>query len=386
MNILTIDCETTTSNKGNPFDKKNQLVTLHYKIDNGTPVCIYMDNTETQIQEVNILKSLINTADLIVGFAFKFDLHWLRKVGVNLFDTRIFDCQLAEYVLSDQTTMFPSLDGVCEKYGLEKKLDIVRTEYWDKGIDTLDIPKEILEDYGNKDVDLTYQVFQKQQQELGSKKLLHGLLCQDLVVLQEMEWNGLYYNDALCVSRAQELDAQIGEIRSKLNRLYPDVPLNFSSNDHVSAFLYGGEVKWEEREHHGFWENGARKGRPRFTLRHHKVALPRLVTPLPRTELKKKGYFATSEDVLLKLKNKCSYIALLLELSKLEKRNGTYYKGIPKINKVMDWPANEIHGSFHQCLTATGRLSSSKPNQQNFDTTLLDIFESRYLNETHVNV
>jgi DNA polymerase-1 len=63
-----------------------------------------------------------------------------------------------------------------------------------------------------------------------------------------------------------------------------------------------------------------------------------------------------------------------LELSKLEKRNGTYYKGLVKLREEMHWPENKLHGQFNQCVAATGRLSSSKPNLQNFDSSLQDIF------------
>jgi DNA polymerase-1 len=65
----------------------------------------------------------------------------------------------------------------------------------------------------------------------------------------------------------------------------------------------------------------------------------------------------------------------LAELSKLD---GTYYKGMININKEMNWPENKIHGQFNQCVAATGRLSSSKPNLQNFAGDCQDIFVSRY--------
>jgi DNA polymerase I-like protein with 3'-5' exonuclease and polymerase domains len=66
----------------------------------------------------------------------------------------------------------------------------------------------------------------------------------------------------------------------------------------------------------------------------------------------------------------------LIELSKLEKRNGTYYKGLVKLRQEMHWPKNKLHGQYNQCVAKTGRLSSSKPNQQNFDSSLQDIFIS----------
>jgi DNA polymerase-1 len=71
---------------------------------------------------------------------------------------------------------------------------------------------------------------------------------------------------------------------------------------------------------------------------------------------------------------------LLLELAKLEKLNGTYYKGLVNLRKEMHWPVGVLHGSFNQTTASTGRLSSSRPNAQNFATDILDIFISRYDN------
>jgi len=64
--------------------------------------------------------------------------------------------------LNKQTPRYPSLDQACEKYGIPLKLDVVKTEYWDKGICTSEVPTEILQEYLEGDLDRTERVFKEQ--------------------------------------------------------------------------------------------------------------------------------------------------------------------------------------------------------------------------------
>jgi DNA polymerase-1 len=104
------------------------------------------------------------------------------------------------------------------------------------------------------------------------------------------------------------------------------------------------------------------------------------VNPLPKSELLKEGKFATDEATLRKLKGPAAkkYVSVLLKYAELEKLIGTYYEGIPKLNKEMHWPKGMIHGQFNQVVAKTGRLSSSKPNLQNFAGDVEDIFITRH--------
>jgi DNA polymerase I-like protein with 3'-5' exonuclease and polymerase domains len=202
----------------------------------------------------------------------------------------------------------------------------------------------------------------------------------DLLVLQEMEATGLPFNEQLCAVRAQEVDDKVSKIKLQLSAIYPNVPINFGSGDHLSAFLYGGIVKEDGKEHVGFYKTGERAGQPKYKNIIIEHILPRLYQPLRGSELQKEGMFATDEGTLRKLKGKKNVVNLLLELSKLEKLNGTYYRGLVTLREQMHWPVGILHGQFNQTTAATGRLSSSKPNLQNFASELQDIFVSRYDN------
>jgi DNA polymerase-1 len=76
----------------------------------------------------------------------------------------------------------------------------------------------------------------------------------------------------------------------------------------------------------------------------------------------KTGQFVTSEEVLTQLQHKHEIVADILSYRGLKKLLGTYIDTLPLlINKR----TGHIHTSFNQCVTATGRLSSTDPNLQN---------------------
>ena len=117
--------------------------------------------------------------------------------GIKFSDKKIWDCQLTQFMLSGQKDTYPSLNRTCELYGFEKKLDLVSENYWKNGIDTPDVPRDTLEEYLQKDLELTEKVMLKQKEELADNPLLTRLISlhnQDLLGLQEMEFNGLLFN------------------------------------------------------------------------------------------------------------------------------------------------------------------------------------------------
>lgn len=381
MKELVLDVETTFQKLANrassnlPFDRRNKLVCIAQYDSSGRGICLRADDHGNRDR----IQSEVDTADIVIGFNFKFDYHWLRHYGVSLSNARLWDCQLAEFIRRNQVGAMPSLDECLEIAGLEKKYDVVKEEYWNKGINTDQIPWDVLSSYAMQDVRQTYALYQWQRTQLSPvKQRLLSLLCQDLHILQEMEWNGLKYNSNLCKERASELSEKISALTSELSSVYPDVPINFGSSQQLSAFLYGGIVKQEIKEHVGFFKTGLRAGQPKYRNAVIEHQLPRLYTPLKGSEMATEGVYATDESTLKKLKGRRAVIDKLLELSKLSKLNETYYIGLDQLNETMQWPDNMIHGQFNQCVAQTGRLSSSKPNLQNFASDLQDIFITRY--------
>ena len=62
----------------------------------------------------------------------------------------------------------------------------------------------------------------------------------------------------------------------------------------------------------------------------------------------------------------------------LDKRLTTYYRGLNKLVDEQNWRKGVLHGQLNQCVARTGRLSSSKPNLQNFDGEIKSLFKTRY--------
>lgn len=377
---MAIDTENNTWNTGAPFDSRFKSVCYSWASEGTSGASTWSEDSLAH------LRDSVAGCGVLVGFNLKYDLHVIRKVaGITVpigSKRRIWDCQLAEFVRSNQKLRYPSLEGALVEHGLGHKTDIVKTEYWDKGVQTEDIPWEILSEYAENDAIKTYQLYKHQLEVLTPEQIrLVWLMGMDLLILEEMEWNGIVFNEELCNERSESITREIHEISSELSRVYPDVPINFSSGDHLSAFLYGGTITEVRKEHIGFFKTGQRAGEPKFRNVDFVHELPRLVEPLPRSELKKKGFYATNADTLLKLKpskKTRGIIELIQKQVRLETLLSKTYRGLIKVRTEQMWQPGELHGQFNQVTVATGRLSSSGPNLQNLDSAASDLFISRY--------
>ena len=194
MRSLILDVETTISNKGNPFDETNKLCYIGLLGSTCRTISIEYDS-EPYRHKLQEVQEEIDKAEILVGFNIKFDLHWLRKYGINFVGKRIWDCQLVHFILTGQQNPYPSLNGVSAYYDLGSKLDVVAQEYWGNKIDTPNIPRDILEEYLIGDLQLTQKVYEKQREEIASHakgmQRLISLHNQDLLILQEMSMQRL---------------------------------------------------------------------------------------------------------------------------------------------------------------------------------------------------
>lgn len=394
MKYSIFDVETTTSNSGNPFDQTNKLVCAGV-LSNGKSLTYY--------DKFNEIDNTLQGSDLAVGFNLKFDLHWWRRMGFK-YPKSIWDCQLAEFLLSYQENKYPSLDETLEKYGYPPKLDVVKNEYWDKGIDTDKVPREILSEYLATDLIRTEQVFKRQYHMFQSQQYKHlyklfRLQCQDLLVLADMEYNGVVFNTEKARAKASEIQTEQDEILVHLRKFFGDIPFNITSDYHLSALLYGGVILEECRIPVGLYKTGAKTGQVRYKVEYIAYECPRLVEPLKGTESHEKvskkelefvqkgvlteprKYWTVNEETLLQLKIKGKGKAIIesvIRYNKLDKLKSTYLLGWSKLIDEMNWEKDMIHSQLNQTLVVTGRLSSSKPNGQNADKLTKLFCESRY--------
>lgn len=388
--VLAFDCETTgatNGTKGNPFTPDNRLVCSGTFSNVGESEFRLLDYRNVPYGPLlGTFQTAVDAADLLVGFNTKFDLHWKRRYGVTFRNKNLWDVQLAYFIMTYQRNPFPALSDVSAHYGLpEGKDETIRTEYWEKSIDTDQVPVDVLESRVVQDAKLTYQLYELQEEELKHKPQMRKLIwlaCQDLMVLEEMEWNGLTYDIARSQELADKTAARMLELQKELDQLVaPPCDINWGSNDDVSACLFGGKLEVRVKERYDFtYKDGRVKEKERWTTREYE--LPRILQPLEGSERDKEGFFHVGADVLQNLRpgdaRGKQIIANLLEIGKLERTQSTYLLGLPKRIEQMGWENNTLHPSITGVRTGTGRLASRDPNGQNMDKRVLECLKSRY--------
>ena len=392
MRSLVFDCETTGAqrNKGNPFDPRNKLMCIGFGGEDGT-ICKAVEHQPEPYKETLInFQGFVNACDTIVAFNAKFDMHWCKRYGISFEGKKVWDCQLFHFIQSNQRHRMPSLNEVAEHYGFPPKLDVVKTEYWAQNIDTDAVPWDILKEYAEYDVELTYQIYLKQMAEFEllpqNRQNLILLHMEDLLGLEEMEYNGTKYNVALSLSMAEQLEREITAIDSGLSRYCPNVSISFNSDRQLSAFLYGGVVVKDEQETYTFhYKDGREAQKQRWIKKEYK--LPKIIDPLKGTD-NANGWsvdVGTLRTLLGKAKGfQRRILEPLVARSKLEKRMSTYCLGTPKLLEHMQWQHNLLHPSINQCVAITGRLSETKPNLQNQDGAMRICFPSRYTSKKKI--
>lgn len=386
---LVIDLETSVNNvgedaigdmKASPFHPDNKIVAVGSKC--GRSSAIYMVWMPSKVTDISCKNCVI------VGHNIAFDLHYLLKEDYNgtkrlLANNTIWDTQLAEYILSGQTKMYPSLDYCAAKYGGTIKDEKIK-EYWDAGVKTEDIPREELEEYLMNDIKNTELVFLNQVKEAERQGLMNLMRTQMEARLAtiEMEFNGMcvdkYVINSGIVRRRQEKSQTEHHIKAVILPHMCSHPhlINLASDEHVSILLFGGSVDVEQRVPMKnilglpvVFKSGEKKGQPRFTKEVVTVSAPGLYTPNPEWELKKKGFYSTAHDIISSL-TMSPIVDALLRLRDIDKDLSTYFIGYSKLI----WPSTNvpnssgygiIHQSLNHCVTKTGRLSCTKPNLQN---------------------
>jgi len=375
-------------NHANPFDPRNKLMCIGAKLEEGPTNCWNVEHQPEPYADLLGLfqRAITNRADLLVGFNLKYDMHWCKRYGIEFKDKKVWDCQLYHFFKTNQRGRMPSLNEVALSYGFPVKLDVVKTEYWDLGLDTDVVPWEVLSEYCQYDVDLTHDIFKEQYKEFQGlsqqRKNLILLHMEDLLGLEEMEYNGTKYNTEKSLAMADSLEMEIKAIDKELGNYCPNVHLSFNSDRQLSAFLYGGKVVKDEQESYTFTYKDPKKPpvqKTRWVKKEY--ILPRIIEPLKGTD--NANGWSVDVTTLRTLSGKANrlqkrILGPIIIRSKLEKRKSTYCLGTPKLIAGMGWEGGILHPSINQCVAITGRLSETKPNLQNQDSDMRVCFPSRY--------
>ncbi len=166
----------------------------------------------------------------------------------------------------------------------------------------------------------------KKLEEVGGLSLFNNIEMPLVPVLAEMQYNGMLVDEQELKDFGNTLKEQLDVLTKNIYELCGE---EFNINSHQQL----GKILFEKLK-------------------------------LPVYKKTKNGY-TTDVDVLEKLKGQHPVIEKILEYRTLTKLNSTYVEGlIPYINPE----TKKIHSSFHQTITATGRISSTDPNLQNIPT------------------
>lgn len=274
------------------------------------------------------LKPLLEDTDLRkVGQNLKFDQSILARYGIELRGIWS-DTMLESYVLNSVAGRH-DMDSLSERHLGHQTITF--EEVAGKGKNQLtfnQIPLEQAATYAAEDADVTLRLHEvlwpQLEQEAGLASVLQEIEVPLLSVLSRMERNGVLIDPALLGRHSMELTTRLAELESKAHELAGE-PFNLASTKQLQGILF------------------------------EKLGLPVLKkTP--------GGAPSTNEEVLAELALDYPLPAVLLEYRGLAKLKSTYTDKLPQ---MINPATGRVHTSYHQAVTATGRLSSTDPNLQN---------------------
>ncbi|HAD43714.1 MAG TPA: DNA polymerase I [Plesiomonas shigelloides] len=274
------------------------------------------------------LKPLLEDKDSRkVGQNLKFDQSILARYGIELRGIWS-DTMLESYVLNSVAGRH-DMDSLSERHLGHQTITF--EEVAGKGKNQLtfnQIPLEQAATYAAEDADVTLRLHEvlwpQLEQEAGLASVLQEMEVPLLSVLSRMERNGVLIEPALLGRHSMELTTRLAELESKAHELAGE-PFNLASTKQLQGILF------------------------------EKLGLPVLKkTP--------GGAPSTNEEVLAELALDYPLPAVLLEYRGLAKLKSTYTDKLPQ---MINPATGRVHTSYHQAVTATGRLSSTDPNLQN---------------------
>jgi DNA polymerase-1 len=373
VKVFGFDCEHTYGIM-RPYDKDFVLTCITYWGDLGEGIIwVEHDDIDEPQDWCPTVQALIDQADIVVAHNLKHDMTILRYYGISFEKVKLHCTMVTEYILSGQNTRERtfSLNAVAEQYDLALKDDKVRM-YWDNKYQTRQIPKHILEEYAIHDAELAYKIYKGQQpliDEGGFRKIV-DLQNEFTLSLSDMELNGFVFDveraDEIVKDQVLLLEGWDKEVEGMVRLPH----LNLSSSQQLSALLYGGKLKrtWKE------WEVRELKSKPESLYKKFPKEDVREIDgfgfkPLPKTK-RADGYFKTDKDTIKQLRatndQAKRFKDILMSYSNAKKVKETI-KGLGTkglVHKVCS--DGKIHPNLNQTVTATGRLSASNPNSQNF--------------------
>ncbi len=182
--------------------------------------------------------------------------------------------------------------------------------------------------YAAEDADVTlrlhHRIHQALLQQEGANSIYEKIEVPLVPVLSKMERTGVLIDEMLLSAQSQEIALRLDELENQAYEL-AEQEFNLKSPKQLQAILFD------------------------------KMKLP----VIKKTA---SGAASTNEEVLQELALDYPLPKLILEHRGLAKLKSTYTDKLPK---MINPATGRVHTSYHQAVTATGRLSSTDPNLQN---------------------
>jgi DNA polymerase-1 len=328
--VFAFDTETTSLDYN-----KAQIVGVSFSVTPGKaayiPLAHQYNGVPDQLDRLETLEKLRplleNSQKPKLGQNLKYDAHVLSNHGITLRGVT-HDTMLESYVLNSTATKH-NMDDLAKEY-----LGITTIHYEDvtgKGVKQIpfqEVPIEQAASYAAEDADITLQLHQTIMAKLHQHPTLLKLYTEIEIpligVLTRIEHNGVLIDTDMLSLQSLELANHIIALELQAHDLAGHT-FNLSSPKQIQDILYD-QLK------------------------------------LPVLKKTPKGQPSTEESVLQELAVDYPLPKLILDYRSLSKLKSTYTDKLPQ---QVDTITGRIHTSYHQAVTATGRLSSSNPNLQN---------------------
>ncbi|POW53455.1 DNA polymerase I [Candidatus Pantoea alvi] len=264
---------------------------------------------------------------LKVGQNLKYDRGVLKNYDIELAGIK-FDTMLESYILNSVVGKH-DMDSLSARWLNHKTVTF--EEIAGKGKNQLTFNQIALEQaahYAAEDADVTLQLHLKMwaelEKEAGPKHVFEEIEMPLVTVISRIERNGVLIDQNILAQHSKELTLRLAELEQKAHELAGE-PFNLSSTKQLQTILF---------EKQG-------------------------IKPTKKTP---GGAPSTSEEVLAELALDYPLPKVILEHRGLSKLKSTYTDKLPQMINPL---TGRVHTSYHQAVTATGRLSSTDPNLQN---------------------
>ncbi len=311
------------------------MVGLSFAIEPGVAAYVpvahdYLDAPDQIARErvLELLKPLLEDDTLLkVGQNLKYDRGILANYGIELRGIA-YDTMLESYTL-DSIAGRHDMDSLSDRWLKHKTITF--EEIAGKGKNQLTFNQIALEEagrYAAEDADVTLQLhlkmWPKLQKNEGPLRIFNEIEMPLVPVLSRVERNGVKIDPAVLHAHSQEIAKRLVELEQKAYDIAGE-EFNLSSPKQLQTILF---------EKQG-------------------------IKPLKKTP---GGAPSTSEEVLEELALDYPLPKVILEYRGLAKLKSTYTDKLPL---MINPKTGRVHTSYHQAVTATGRLSSTDPNLQN---------------------